>query len=228
MCGSTSTADHPRIRGEHAATRRDTPCCERIIPAYAGSTLGSCGLRGRPRDHPRIRGEHSPGSRSDPDGSTSSPHTRGALDHHLYMRVTSWIIPAYAGSTSPGDGGRPCSRDHPRIRGEHLPRKRRQRPVRGSSPHTRGARKSIAPGTARLRIIPAYAGSTSKPPAASSWRPDHPRIRGEHVPALPGAWTGGGSSPHTRGAPAREDHRSGFWRIIPAYAGSTRSALPTP
>ena len=70
--------DHPRIRGEHAwlasaaipalgssPHTRGAPQIrlaqaleERIIPAYAGSTVTS-GLRSRPaRDHPRIRGEH--------------------------------------------------------------------------------------------------------------------------------------------------------------------------
>ena len=71
--------------------------------------------------------------------------------------------------------------DHPRIRGEHH-------------------------GTEFLedrhdRIIPAYAGSTSKVRAA------RPADRG--------------SSPHTRGARAPETAPRGRRRIIPAYAGST-------
>ena len=74
--------------------------------------------------------------------------------------------------------------------------------LKGSSPHTRGARDRAG--------LPEGVG------------PDHPRIRGEHVGGL-GALPGReGSSPHTRGAldgraPAGHDHR-----IIPAYAGSTR------
>ena len=72
-------ADHPRIRGEHSQrpfmmllptgssphTRgaqvqlagEDQP--DRIIPAYAGSTLSARVLSSRATDHPRIRGEHS-------------------------------------------------------------------------------------------------------------------------------------------------------------------------
>ena len=72
------------------------------------------------------------------------------------------------------------------------------------------------------RIIPAYAGSTAK---CVPWRgtsKDHPRIRGEHAPALREILGRHGSSPHTRGA--RESLEAAPLRdgIIPAYAGSTR------
>ena len=53
----------------------------------------------------------------------------------------------------------------------------------------------------RLRIIPAYAGSTPEAPSTSQAHGDHPRIRGEHDPQC----DAGGLLP---------------W-IIPAYAGST-------
>ena len=92
-------ADHPRIRGEHVAVQgelgdragssphtRGAPLAEwrraflnRIIPAYAGSTLSRDRDRRRPPDHPRIRGGHTydkTGSYLEPG---SSPHTRGAL-----------------------------------------------------------------------------------------------------------------------------------------------------
>ena len=72
-------------------------------------------------------------------------------------------------------------------------------------------------------IIPAYAGSTSTKAPPTALRRDHPRIRGEHdVDSLDDVdfW---GSSPHTRGAPSRAFTRKGCGRIIPAYAGSTRS-----
>ena len=137
------------------------------------------------------------------------------------------IIPAYAGSTT-------C-RAANRCR------------LIGSSPHTRGALPS------------------SRIPDGA--REDHPRIRGEHLSDLPGEHDGpgiipayagstprpsragapfSGSSPHTRGAPARasstghatRDHpriRGEHSRavfddrpavgIIPAYAGSTKYAL---
>ena len=72
-----------------------------------------------------------------------------------------------------------------------------------------------------VRIIPAYAGSTSRSAIrlCRSW--DHPRIRGEHCFPPVSAVRGGGSSPHTRGAHQGRRRVAGECRIIPAYAGST-------
>ena len=114
--------------------------------------------------------------------------------------------------------------DHPRIRGEHQTRQWQNGRTLGSSPHTRGARRTAWTAEARRGIIPAYAGSTDVTTPPSPDRPDHPRIRGEHhdLPdRVPGS---GGSSPHTRGA-RRSSSAAGFRRrIIPAYAGSTCDA----
>ena len=51
--------------------------------------------------------------------------------------------------------------DHPRIRGEHLPAWFVEQAKAGSSPHTRGALPYLQDGFGQIRIIPAYAGSTS-------------------------------------------------------------------
>ena len=96
---SSTSMDHPRIRGEHPARIANLTAFDRIIPAYAGSTL-------------RL-----PLGCEVVDGS--SPHTRGAQQVQSRPGCRGRIIPAYAGSTfsrtispiSPGD--------HPRIRGEH-------------------------------------------------------------------------------------------------------------
>ena len=94
--------------------------------------------------------------------------------------------------------------DHPRIRGEHRVVDGGSAGGYGSSPHTRGARKS--------------------PHALMHGDSDHPRIRGEHE-AQPHEETGrGGSSPHTRGALYADGILKPFRRIIPAYAGSTSIA----
>ena len=151
-----------------------------IIPAYAGSTpAGRRPRQGHP-DHPRIRGEH----------------FRDATPEDVNAR----IIPAYAGSTgfSPSMSG--AAEDHPRIRGEHSEPSRRGGPMSGSSPHTRGAPHSALSPLLDDRIIPAYAGSTSRLRVSPPLIKDHPRIRGEHGDRVLLRRLDEGSSPHTRGA----------------------------
>ena len=176
---------------------------DRIIPAYAGSTAAH-GFASRGR-----RG--------------SSPHTRGALSAHTESRSTSRIIPAYAGSTGTSATPTGTMPDHPRIRGEHVESGPSRFFPAGSSPHTRGARPSTGRRASPSGIIPAYAGSTIWSPALTCWPTDHPRIRGEHRPGPGKFHLSGGSSPHTRGAPTYANPTGSPPRIIPAYAGSTRS-----
>ena len=155
----------------------------------------------------------------------SSPHTRGAQPGRPSPAPIPRIIPAYAGSTDVFPLAGDIVPDHPRIRGEHADRVQRALEAGGSSPHTRGARRSRGLRRHRRRIIPAYAGSTTSSPPPAVGPGDHPRIRGEHaqMPMAILPWTG--SSPHTRGARrafAGPGRRRG---IIPAYAGSTPAGL---
>ena len=174
--------DHPRIRGEHwrpssakrvsvgssPHTRGARECGESnvagagIIPAYAGSTPDWRGSIHREKDHPRIRGEHTSGMSSSSCRGGSSPHTRGAHVEVRVLRRAGGIIPAYAGSTKVRDSPQVRHKDHPRIRGEHVFVGRERDHGDGSSPHTRGARVPAGPGPVRVRIIPAYAGSTRR------------------------------------------------------------------
>ena len=56
-------------------------------------------------------------------------------------------------------------------------------------------------------------------------RPDHPRIRGEHLVTRDQTLVVGGSSPHTRGARWSWSVRRAGDGIIPAYAGSTAGSF---
>ena len=213
-------ADHPRIRGEHWSylgwllggmgssphtrgarfVRRDDILRLRIIPAYAGSTVIHLLSGNRRKDHPRIRGEHALSSILADDVRGSSPHTRGAHAEFTGIGGPSFIIPAYAGSTPPDRGRRGRRQDHPRIRGEHSPRKGAHAVAGGSSPHTRGAREDHGGRRPMRRIIPAYAGSTPMVSVSIRRSADHPRIRGEHDDEGAEGVHEVGSSPHTRGA----------------------------
>ena len=152
--GSSPHTRGAQVRAELPAERRG------IIPAYAGSTRVGVSWTDRRRDHPRIRGEH----RSPRKCASSCPR----------------IIPAYAGSTHRRLGPAEPKSDHPRIRGEHRGGDIQVPRPSGSSPHTRGALRHPPRADRRLRIIPAYAGSTLGSVGSWKFRLDHPRIRGEH------------------------------------------------
>ena len=173
------------------------------------------------RDHPRIRGEHGERKVGEVSSDGSSPHTRGAPTNSSHRRRKVGIIPAYAGSTSPAPAGQGPTPDHPRIRGEHGSWGRVSLAGLGSSPHTRGAPSGPVAASAPGRIIPAYAGSTRRKPRTPAPKPDHPRIRGEHVSNSLDGTMPYGSSPHTRGAPQPHQTGNAVRGIIPAYAGST-------
>ena len=92
--------DHPRMRGEHAPTRRHRATAWGINPACAGST-----------NAPSAFGSRRQGS---------SPHARGAQRRLVDGRCQGGIIPACAGSTPVCLACSLGKEDHPRMRGEHL------------------------------------------------------------------------------------------------------------
>ena len=210
----------PHTRGAHSRRRLRCPR-SRIIPAYAGSTYGGVAPSRIRTDHPRIRGEHSRCRTTASAVRGSSPHTRGAPPLRSTRPAGTRIIPAYAGSTGSTSHKPSGMPDHPRIRGEHVDGREFFVDAPGSSPHTRGAQGNPDVHRNRLRIIPAYAGSTRRASPRPSARRDHPRIRGEHTTAGGSPRISLGSSPHTRGALGVYDGIVEFTGIIPAYAGST-------
>ena len=131
-----------------------------ITPAYAGNTL-CCHLSTFHKgDHPRLRGEHSLIATfpSLPEGSP--PLTRGTRGKSERLGKDIRITPAYAGNTLRQDTRLMCSRDHPRLRGEHGFQAPYFRKLRGSPPLTRGTLNALGNKSYNLRITPAYAGNT--------------------------------------------------------------------
>ena len=153
----------------------------------------------------------------------SSLRMRGTHSAPTLMPPTHGIIPAYAGNTSTAMWASACSRDHPRVCGEHEMRLMVCFIPRGSSPRMRGTRPVFLLDRLHDGIIPAYAGNTE---ASVSWvcgDGDHPRVCGEHIPAIISSIRNAGSSPRMRGTPLSGEDAFGRVGIIPAYAGNTRS-----
>ncbi len=240
VCG----ADHPRVRGEHLPppmisveacgssprtrgtrqVRAELSRKYRIIPAYAGNTTPKNTPLPAPPDHPRVRGEHITGTAMLLPSAGSSPRTRGTLLRHLFPFGHLRIIPAYAGNTVRYSAQWASSSDHPRVRGEHAFFAASSAWTSGSSPRTRGTHRRRSPRGTPRRIIPAYAGNTAPTSDEHTRRADHPRVRGEHTRSstMPGGPSG--SSPRTRGTRWPTKQRALVPRIIPAYAGNTRSS----
>ncbi len=130
----------------------------------------------------------------------SSPSTRGALviiQGPLHIRG---LIPVYAGSTGQSQCSDRAQPAHPRLRGEHISELSVHPVVAGSSPSTRGAPGGQRARYGRFRLIPVYAGSTTRAAGRFRCTSAHPRLRGEHFISAMGQRTPFGSSPSTRGA----------------------------
>ena len=233
--------DHPRMCGEHLPesaicghSRGSSPHVRGaqfrgefvdhlvgIIPACAGSTTGVAASAKVTRDHPRMCGEHGRLATMPCRSPGSSPHVRGAQRLERQSCSLSGIIPACAGSTSWETLRRSSIRDHPRMCGEHSVKHNAKGNDQGSSPHVRGARRRQQDHPGSQGIIPACAGSTSRPPDLHTVPRDHPRMCGEHPLVTSSASPSAGSSPHVRGARRRQQDHPGSQGIIPACAGST-------
>ena len=93
--------------------------------------------------------------------------------------------------------------------------------MRGSSPRGRGKLLHLIAARLLIRLIPARAGKTARPPAPSFACPAHPRAGRENVNAWQIASHTGGSSPRGRGKPTGTPLRPIGRRLIPARAGKT-------
>ncbi len=91
----------------------------------------------------------------------------------------------------------------------------------GSSPPARGADVGSFTYGARIRIIPACAGSRGFVSEFEKLYEDHPRLRGEQYDGYACTKKEVGSSPPARGAGMDSSTSSCVCRIIPACAGSS-------
>ena len=161
---ATSARDHPRACGEHniavfkvsnkagssprmRGTLIDTQVggkIIRIIPAHAGNTSWSNGVRCRPRDHPRACGEHILTTSAGTSSKGSSPRMRGTRTSKKTQKFNLGIIPAHAGNTSSFFKYLRNAWDHPRACGEHVIAVAAAAVILGSSPRMRGTHFEIS------------------------------------------------------------------------------------
>ena len=232
---------HPRVRGEHRNARpvrplrsgsspraRGTPGGRlspvarlRFIPACAGNTPAISAMSAMCSVHPRVRGEHLTPELCGTLDRGSSPRARGTRRSAFASQRRTRFIPACAGNTC---SWRPAPRArsvHPRVRGEHCIRLKRNGAFVGSSPRARGTPIRSGSPTAPRRFIPACAGNTMYSGSELLDRPVHPRVRGEHAVGVPEEVAAHGSSPRARGTPAASRPTGRRPRFIPACAGNT-------
>ena len=93
-----------------------------------------------------------------------------------------------------------------------------------SPPPTRGTLTKYALISSTLGITPAYAGNTELPTGKTNRKPNHPRLRGEHIKKACKSLYSVESPPPTRGTPPIRTKKVAFTRITPAYAGNTQFA----
>ena len=173
-------AAHPRSRGENIFHGRavflhggsspltrgklrgvlDGDLDLRLIPAHAGKTHEPSREPRSCPAHPRSRGENQLRNSLKSSCEGSSPLTRGKLGQRIDVAVNRGLIPAHAGKTScpvtlPGVGAA-----HPRSRGENRPPSFHSFSLEGSSPLTRGKRRSRRGRCGSRGLIPAHAGKT--------------------------------------------------------------------
>ncbi len=149
------------------------------------------------------------------------PHARGARLQPAQSALVVGTTPARAGSTRRTGSSRDSPRDHPRTRGEHILEPSPALASRGPPPHARGAHSSDRGSQRRRGTTPARAGSTPWAPGPRGAGGDHPRTRGEHIPAKVLKMAAKGPPPHARGAPDRNQPRDDLPGTTPARAGST-------
>ena len=115
------------------------------------------------------------------------------------------------------------SRAHPHSRGENVFKSSADQMKAGSSPLTRGKRRSGEPLRRGRGLIPAHAGKTTGRAQTADPRRAHPRSRGENLNGQIGNLVGPGSSPLTRGKRGEVGGHANEVGLIPAHAGKKSS-----
>ncbi len=221
----------PRVRGTHDRSGDDRRTV-RFIPACAGNTRGRHpGDRSAPV-HPRVCGEHKSVARPSAPRCGSSPRVRGTLLGFSRSLAQVRFIPACAGNTHSLERTVPHLTVHPRVCGEHTCCLLHETSRCGSSPRVRGtpcpANQSRQELDDNEGSSPRVRGTRTLSISCRSPVAVHPRVCGEHSSLHLLSSISAGSSPRVRGTRSAARNARGHDRFIPACAGNTTAAPPTP
>ena len=180
---------------------------KRITPADAGKTQYHQLFYHRLPDHPRGCGENSALHELQERAAGSPPRMRGKQHPYPRHERHGRITPADAGKTSGKSLCKTVAPDHPRGCGENRYLTNNGGFPAGSPPRMRGKRKMDGRSGAE--------------------ETDHPRGCGENYLSLIRSICPLGSPPRMRGKRIQQTQRKWAYRITPADAGKTLSALRT-
>ena len=137
-------------------------------------------------------------------------------------------IPAWAGETSPQDWPPPPMGVYPRVGGGNPVSQTTDIWLFGLSPRGRGKRIRCRSTAKKARSIPAWAGETTPRRSAGIGSAVYPRVGGGNAPAIARRIRVSGLSPRGRGKRVRLPSGHPARGSIPAWAGETPPAGPTP
>ena len=170
-----------------------------LIPAWAGKTGALEGGHVCVPAHPRVGGENHEVQSVRAVDPGSSPRGRGKPRSSVRSGVAWGLIPAWAGKTWPFHVHMVTAGAHPRVGGENIVRSFRSIGRAGSSPRGRGKRRFQVSAWSVVRLIPAWAGKTSRTSVSHAAPRAHPRVGGENAIIAPSRRASSGSSPRGRG-----------------------------
>ena len=134
--------------------------------------------------HPRVCGEHRKLQGELVVLNGSSPRVRGTRICPPPRCFPQGFIPACAGNTCGRLKPNACKPVHPRVCGEHKTQPATAATGTGSSPRVRGTPTVKSVLRIHRRFIPACAGNTTVIRPLACLSPVHPRVCGEHMPAV--------------------------------------------
>ena len=169
----------PLAREQLFSFIRSGPSC-RITPARAGTTCDRQFLHRQHRDHPRSRGNNPYTECKDIEISGSPPLAREQLCTGNWLKRSTGITPARAGTTGILKSHSVLIRDHPRSRGNNFYVSALVGVDIGSPPLAREQREYNRQSRKSSGITPARAGTTLSLCVFALFFRDHPRSRGNN------------------------------------------------